>query len=172
MQNKNWVNTQTGECYSTAELIATHPNVSFPVPFQPLPGYAPLTETVPPHDAATQRVEVSALAARQGSHWSRTFTVVELTPEEVADAKKARVPHSVARAQGKVALIQAGLWQRALDFVADIADPAERELAEVALHDTGEWRRDSPFLAQAAAGLGLTDEQLDDLFVAAQGVRL
>ncbi len=78
----------------------------------------------------------------------------------------------ITRAQGKAALIQAGLWDAVLAHVAGIADPTERALAEVALHDTLEWRRSSPFLNAAAAALGLTDEQLDALFAMAESVEL
>lgn len=82
------------------------------------------------------------------------------------------VPQSVARAQGKAALIGAGLWAGVLAFVAAIEDDTERALAEVALHDTQTWQRNSPFLNGAKDGLGLTDEQLDALFVAAAGIEL
>lgn len=82
------------------------------------------------------------------------------------------VPEHVARAQGKAALIGAGLWAGVEAFVAAIIDPTERALAEVALHDTQQWQRNSPFLNAAKKGLGLTDEQLDELFVAASKIEL
>lgn len=82
------------------------------------------------------------------------------------------VPESVSRAQGKYVLIQMGLWQQVLDFVGSIEDPRDQALAEVALNDTQEWRRDSSFLNQCAQALGLTDELLDDLFIAAELVQL
>lgn len=82
------------------------------------------------------------------------------------------VPASVTRAQGKAALIGAGLWPGVQAYVAGIPDPTQQALAEVALNDTLEWRRDSPFLAAAAAGLGLTPEQLDGLFIAAAQIVL
>ena len=82
------------------------------------------------------------------------------------------VPQQVARAQGKAALIGAGMWPGVLAFVAAIADDTERALAEVALHDTQNWQRSSPFLNAAKDGLGLTDEQLDELFVVASGIEL
>lgn len=82
------------------------------------------------------------------------------------------IPQQVTRAQGKVVLIQMGLWQPVLDYVAGIADPVQRALAEVALHETQFWQRSSPFLAQAAAALGMTDAQLDELFMQAEGVVL
>ncbi|GAB3188562.1 hypothetical protein [Hydrogenophaga aquatica] len=91
---------------------------------------------------------------------------------ETAQPPAAPVPQQVTRAQGKVVLIQMGLWQPVLDYVAGIADSTQKAVAEVALHDTQFWQRSSPFLAQAAAALGMTDAQLDDLFVRAEGVVL
>lgn len=93
-------------------------------------------------------------------------------PFEPPAAAAPTVPASVTRAQGKAALIGAGLWPGVLAFVASIPDPTQQALAEVALNDTLEWRRDSPFLAACAAGMGLTDEQLDGLFIAAAQIVL
>jgi|HigsolmetaGSP11D_1036233.scaffolds.fasta_scaffold02338_3 hypothetical protein len=94
--------------------------------------------------------------------------LVEMTSEEIeAHLNPPRVepvPQQVTRAQGKAALIQAGLWQGVLDYVSSIEDETQRALAEVALHDTLHWERSSPFLNAAASALGLADEQLDDLF--------
>ena len=84
----------------------------------------------------------------------------------------APVPQSVSRAQGKAALITQGLWGAVTGFVASIEDDTQRALAEVALNDTQEWRRDSPFLAQAAQALSLDDAALDALFIAAAEVQL
>ncbi|WP_368639452.1 hypothetical protein ABRZ04_10455 [Castellaniella ginsengisoli] len=78
-----------------------------------------------------------------------------------------QAPRIVTRAQGKAALIQAGLWSDVLAYVDTIEDPTQQALARVALDDTTEWRRDSLFLATAAAALGLSDADLDGLFEAA-----
>ena len=82
------------------------------------------------------------------------------------------VPQQITRAQGKAALIMQGLWGAVLDYVASIQDPTQRALAEVALNDTPTWERSSPFLNAAANGLGMTDEQLDALFIQAAGIAL
>lgn len=82
------------------------------------------------------------------------------------------VPEQVTRAQGKAVLIQAGLWQDVLDYVDTIEDATERQLAEVALHDTTHWRRDSPFLNAAAAALNITEQQMDALFQQAAEIEL
>ena len=81
-------------------------------------------------------------------------------------------PQQITRAQGKAALIMQGLWGAVLDYVASIQDPTQRALAEVALHDTLTWERSSPLLNSAAAHLGMTDEQLDALFIQAAGIAL
>lgn len=82
------------------------------------------------------------------------------------------VPQQVTRAQGKAALIQSGMWQDVLDYVDSITDPQEKSLALVALNDTTHWQRTSPFLNGAATALGLTEQQLDDLFVQAAEIEL
>lgn len=103
------------------------------------------------------------------------FAVVDPPePEEppVPEPEPDGPPTVVTRAQGKAALIQAGLWADVLAYVDAIADPTQQALARVALDDTTEWRRDSPFLATAAAALGLSETQLDDLFVTAAAIIL
>ena len=101
--------------------------------------------------------------------------LVPMTPEEVGAhlaPPPAPIPQVVTRAQGKAALIGAGLWDDVLAYVDAIEDPTQQALARVALDDTTEWRRDSPFLTDAAAALGLSETQLDDLFVTAAAIIL
>ena len=99
------------------------------------------------------------------------FPGAELLPEP-APVQTSDVPQSVSRAQGEMALIQAGLWSAVIAFVDGISDPVQKAYAEVALNDTQEWRRDSPFLTSATAALGLSEEQLDTLFITAKGIQL
>lgn len=98
---------------------------------------------------------------------------------EVGEAKKfpllklePYVPQKVSRAQGKAALIQASLWSRVEAYVDAIIDPTEKALALVALNDTTHWHRDSPTMHAIAAGLGITSEEMDDLFIQADGIVL
>jgi len=82
------------------------------------------------------------------------------------------VPASVTRAQGKVVLIQMGLWPQVVAYVDAIQDPIQKAIAEVAVYETLHWQRNSPFLNQAASALGITQEQMDQLFIAANQVML
>lgn len=82
------------------------------------------------------------------------------------------IPRQVTRAQGKAALIQAGIWPSVLSFIDTIEDETEKALALVAINDTTHWQRSSPFLNQAAWALGVSQEQLDDLFLEASKIEL
>lgn len=102
--------------------------------------------------------------------------LVKMTDEEVHahmnPPEVKYIPEQVTRAQGKAALIKDGLWSGVLDYVESITDQTEKALAEVALNDTTHWQRSSPFLNSAAKSLGLSDEQLDDLFIQAEQIHL
>ena len=171
-----WINTDTKQPMDEGAIRAAHPLTVFPWPFAPPDGYdSVIDDEAPDHDPVTEQLVWGGPEQVDGQ-WRRSITVQPLPPEVVANnlerARLARVPQMVSRAQGKVALIQAGLWAQVLAFVAAIPDPVERAVAEVTLHDTQEWRRDSAFLAQAAQALDLTEQQLDELFVTAAEVTL
>lgn len=103
-------------------------------------------------------------------HWNgKVWTVL---PERPPAPESEPVPQTVTRAQGKAALIQAGLWSAVVAYVDVMTDPTDKALAEVALNDTTEWLRTSPFLNAAATTLGLSETQLDDLFRTAATIQL
>ena len=83
----------------------------------------------------------------------------------------APVPETVSRAQGKMALVQAGLWG-AVETAVDAMTGNDKIMAQIALNDTTDWRRDSPFLTQMADAVGITESQLDDLFIAASQIEI
>lgn len=111
-----------------------------------------------------------AAVAGEGIGWS--YDGQTFTPPPAPPAPAPTVPQSVSRAQGKAALIAAGLWPAVLAVLAAIEDATQRQLAEVALHDAGTWERSSPTLNALAFGLGMDDAQLDALFTSAAGVTL
>lgn len=113
-------------------------------------------------------VEVSDDVTPNTHYWDGEKAVLIPAPEP----EPPTVPAVVSSAKGKVVLIRAGLWQSVLDYVAAIPDPEQRAIAEVALHGTQEWSRNSPFMAAISSALGVTEEQMDQLFVATQEVVL
>ncbi len=102
-------------------------------------------------------------------------TLLDMAPavEGVSEADTGSgVPFSVSRAQGKAALVQAGLWEAVKSYADSIEDPTQAALADIALNDTATWERSSPFLVAAAQSLGMSGEDIDNLFIQASEVRL
>ena len=71
------------------------------------------------------------------------------------------VPTSVSRFQARAALLQAGLLG---DIETYMADPATDPFVRIAWQDAQVFKRNSPTVLSLQPLLGLTDEQLDDLF--------
>lgn len=158
-----YVNTSTGSVISSQEMIAANPNTIFPIPFEPVDGYAPLEETAPSYDEETQKLSYSTTASVVNGKWTRTITVVDLSPEELAERKKARVPASVTRRQGRLALLEVGKLADVEAAIANIEDATSRTAAQIE-YEADTWERSSAFLQGMWAQLGGTDDELDDLF--------
>jgi hypothetical protein len=77
------------------------------------------------------------------------------------------IPQEVSRFQGLAALMDAGLLA---DVNAALA--AAGPLAQLAWAEASVFRRHSPLIAAMAAGFGLTEEQVDALFVAAAQIEV
>ena len=91
--------------------------------------------------------------------------------QQAEDERRASVPVEIIRAQGKAILTLQGLMPAVQSYIDAITEPEESMRASLAMNDAAVWRRyDSPFLLKAAEELGLTDEQLDDLFIAASKI--
>lgn len=79
-----------------------------------------------------------------------------------------RASCKVTANQAKLALLDAGLLD---DVEAIMEDPETDRRVKIAWANAS-FERDSNFIAQMAQTLGLTDEQVDDLFKAAQNITI
>ena len=77
------------------------------------------------------------------------------------------IPQIVSRFQARAALHLAGLLDDVEALMTAQDTPA---LAKLAWADAQEFKRTSPTVLTMAAALGLTEQQLDDLFTAAAGI--
>lgn len=75
------------------------------------------------------------------------------------------VPQSVTPLQARKALRQANLYDTVMAWIGQQSDEVQ-ETWEYAL----EIRRDNPIIADVAAALELTEQQVDDLFILAAGL--
>ena len=160
----NYINETTRIVYSIQSIRQANPNISIPdgAGLRDI-GYERVYPALTTPITTGSEVLVSKPPEKVDGVWREVFAV-EMAP--------VLVPQQITRAQGKAALIMQGLWGAVLDYVAAIQDPIQRALAEVALNDTLTWERSSPFLEGPRAGVGMTGEQLDELFIQAGGVAL
>lgn len=95
--------------------------------------------------------------AIEGAFWRSEIGEWEVV---AAEAPAVPVPQVISRRQAKQALLQTGLLDVADAAIATSGDRA----AQIDWADAQEFRRDWPALAAMQPALGLTDEQIDDLF--------
>ena len=88
------------------------------------------------------------------------------TPEP-ADPIPTPVITSVTMRQARLALLGAGLLDTVTQAIAAIPDATQRKAAEIEWEYASTVDRNSVFTQQLAAGLGLSDAQLDALFTQA-----
>jgi hypothetical protein len=161
--------TETGIVYpyTLAELRAAHPQTSFPrtLSLELLAdfGVQEVQEVPPPeHDPLTQDCEELPPAGINGV-WTQQWRVVAASPEDVAvRLARWRSQMVCSRAQGKLALLHADL----LDIVEAWVATQDRK-TQIEYAERGEWRRDWPLVVSAGAAFGLTDTDLDNLFIQA-----
>jgi hypothetical protein len=95
-------------------------------------------------------------------------TRVPFTPEEeaAAEASSPPVPQVITNFQARAVLIAQGYFDDVNDFVAGLGDAT----ATAAWEYANEVTRSGALVAAVRAALGLTDQQMDDLFIAAAGI--
>jgi len=155
-----WINENTGAVFSAHhEIRAAASDMSLPSVLDDALlaslGFALVAQAAQPEfDVATQKVEPAA-PEKVGGSWTQTWAVRDLTAAEL----RARVPQEITVKQARLALLSAGL----LDDVEAAVQKAGRE-ARIEWDFASVYQRDNPVLLGMQAALGMTNEQLDELF--------
>lgn len=103
------------------------------------------------------------LTGEQVAQWSGAgWVVLDSYPDIPAPATQ--VPQAVPALEALLALDAAGL---SADYEAWANDPARTFAERAFINKAQNWRRDDPTLQNAATALGLSSEQVDQLFIAA-----
>lgn len=79
------------------------------------------------------------------------------------------IPYSVTPFQAKAAMYGAGIYNQVMALINDVNTPI---LTKLAWEEVTEFTRDSPLLNGLAQSLGLTSEQVDNLFIAAAQIEI
>ncbi len=122
-------------------------------------------EEPPAYDQRTHTLTLDGVELVEGVYHAR-YQLVPLTPEEIEAARKARVPRSCQRRQGRLVLLQAGYLGAVESAIAAIEDPVQKMAAQIE-YEADTWERDNAFVQSMWAQLGGTPDQLDDLFTLA-----
>lgn len=151
--------------YSIRQLRRDNPQVSFPreMPDERLADwgvYRVAKVEQPVYDPETQALEEGQPVQVEGI-WTQVWNVRSLTPEEL----KSRVPQSITKRQARQELIEAGLVGAVENAINSIEDATQKALMFSWWNDSQNYERDRPELAAMATSIGLTDAQLDAMFI-------
>jgi hypothetical protein len=100
-----------------------------------------------------------------GDQWDGT-SFIKPTPPPASRF----VPKEVTSRQGLQALAICNLLDLVQPLIDSIEDPLDRRLAQIEFDTSQVFKRDRPLIEQLRPGLGLTPEQLDDLFIFANSI--
>lgn len=92
---------------------------------------------------------------------------IEVAADAVENREAGQVPTSVTMRQARLALLAAGLLDDIEAALAAIPDETDRRTAQIEWEYAQDVVRDSPWVQQLAAALGLDAAMLDELFVMA-----
>jgi len=142
--------------FSTAVIRKENPNVSFPreMPDELLAEYNvfPVVNVEPPQIGPGQALREETPELIDGK-WTQKWAVDEV-PIPVPQIISARQVRLILLQQGRLETVKAMIEQ-------------QEEAVRIEWEYATEFRRDNPLLTGLAANLGLTDEQIDEFFIAA-----
>lgn len=150
--------------YQTAESLTDEQRAQFSV--------YPLDNVQPSFDPETQTAERTGYAFdEQTQRVSVVWTVRDLTVEE----RRARIPTVVSMRQGRRAMLETPFGNGTLldvieQMIESIPDATQRRAARIDWEYGQEIKRDFPLVQQLVAQLGMTEEQIDQLFLSASAL--
>ena len=96
--------------------------------------------------------------------------LILVTPEEIeelGDIVKILIPESISKRQARQQLIIDGLYNNVQQIIDSIEDETQRLLTQVFWEDSNTFERNHPMLIELGAALGLTEAELDIMFIKA-----
>lgn len=162
-----YINKVTNELIEDGEVVLMFVNVSFPngvldESFLAKQNIVKVEyEAQPVIDDFTQKVEQDKFATLENGVYIIKYRVLPKTEVEIVEYRKSQVPQSITPLQAKLQLLKLGL----LDEVEALAtgDRASQLYWEYA----SVVERDNAVLLLMANSIGLTSEQVDEMFIEA-----
>ena len=149
--------------YSLTELKRNNPNVSFAdkITDQTLADYN--VYRVEPDPKPVDDVVLFGDYYQDGDQWKHSWTHRSYTPDEY------RPKMVVTMRQARLALLQQGLLA-GVEAAINLMPEPDRSKVSIEWEYASTVERMSPWMSAMGAALGLTEEQLDDLFILAASI--
>lgn len=159
-----YINTQTLDYPLTLRQVRQAvPNVSLPKEPDEKTLSALGFATVQPTERPAGDVVTEGSPQKQADGtWQQTWNTRPFTADELEQQRLASIPDSVPALDALLALDAAGLSDA---YEAWANDPARTFAERAFITKAQNWRRDDPTLQNAGTALGLTNEQIDQLFI-------
>lgn len=174
---------KAGVLYTEREIREAYPTTSFPVPFKPPVGYEPVFPSPKPEvgelEVAYQDGTKIDGNGNRVVKWSVRDMFEDYTDEDgvfhskvsqeeqyLKDKFKDTVPKSVSMRQARLALLAIGKLSTIDNAIHTLPEPQKTE-AYIEWTYSSEVLRDRPFLLQITQALGMTEEEVDTLFIEA-----
>ena len=162
-----YINKVTNELIEDGEVVLMFANVSFPngvldESFLAKQNIVKVEyEAQPVIDDFTQKVEQDKFATLENGVYIIKYRVLPKTEVEIVEYRKSQVPQSITPLQAKLQLLKLGLLDEVEALVTgDRASQLYWEYASVV-------ERDNAVLLLMANSIGLTSEQVDEMFMEA-----
>lgn len=162
-----YINKVTNELIEDNNVVLMFANVSFPngvldESFLAKQNIVKVEyEAQPVIDDFTQDVEQDKLATLENGVYIIKYRVLPKTEDEIIEYRKSQVPQSITPLQAKLQLLKLGLLDEVeLLVTGDRTSQLYWEYASVI-------ERDNEILLMMAEQLGLTSEQVDEMFIEA-----
>ena len=162
-----YINKVTNELIEDGEVVLMFANVSFPngvldESFLAKQNIVKVEyEAQPVIDDFTQKVEQDKLATLENGVYIIKYRVLPKTEDEIVKYRKSQVPQSITPLQAKLQLLKLGLLDEVEALVTgDRTSQLYWEYASVV-------ERDNAVLLSMANSIGLTSEQVDEMFIEA-----
>lgn len=138
-------------------------------PKSEIPGLTPVAFVSPPSITEYQTAAPAGIEFVDGE-WHQAWAILDWTQEQIDAHKRLQVPRVVSMAQARQALHQAGLLMAVNNAVASMSGSAG-DAARIDWEFRAEVHRDRALVKSMAETLGFTEDQLDELFIAAAAVQ-
>lgn len=152
----------TGQIVTEQEYRAMYTEV-FPAVLQPKDA-DPILESPPPACLPTQYAVKSGIKQDQLGNWVYDWDILNKTQEQIDAEFKATVPKKVTMRQARKALLLAGKLDT-VNAAINAMPSHDRELAKIEWEYSQEVQRAWPLVEQLIPALGMTEREMDELFI-------